>query len=1001
MRATICERLERPYGRTHMPSARVEVMLLDFTEIGSGDEFELFVADLLRELGWAIVAAPGQGPDLGVDIIATSPADPSTAVTTRYVIQCKYTGSPRKAIGYHDLNTGPPLSDLLVGQGAQGYILATPTTVTQSVQTHFASLREKTGRPYLVWDRSVLASKVAAVRDPSFASRHFPRSAAFATHQPSAADDDPTLDWDDILSGLRVRTATYIDETIGKKYIPDLYVARTGVEQTVDAFLNAFSASGSFREQLALLEHDGKMTLARLHDALTHLAGSRVLKADETLPPGVRKQRRAKIVDFAHRLSKHAASSSALLPELEVLESAPRSALAKLEANRTKRQPEYADFSADMSRLAGATKLLIAHVETARRLTTSLQVQVDEAITESRTERWLSFGGSTAEAVQKAGKTLRTASVDLLGRLNPLWERVEALDKLRAEAQLLLRPAVAIVDRAGRGKTNMVCDLVSRRAQTDPTFFIAAKALPLAEDALTNHIESFLRPLWHTTGTGSLEQLAQAAFRNGRQVVIVVDGLNEMVDPLAFAPVLQNFLSRLRVPHIRVILTCREEYWSVFTPILPHISAILLRDLDLFTAEQRTEAVRRYFAHYRISVQCGAEALKSLQDPLLLRFFCESYDGQGDAKGARLTHIRLKPLFEEYRNRKYAQIAEQMREIRSPDAVAEYIRQIGRAILDAGTTSLSKTSLGTAVPATDLHKVGSLYSRLLDEDVILEQRLDAVGRQTVNFTYEAFLEYTLGTMLVLDYVTAGVSAPRFLQDWLRAHGSFPNIAGVLGFFTASVFEVDRAAFLQMLRWLGNAEAGTSSVYSLVIALDNISPEDFDLEILRSLIRIAFPRAPGASWRNDALRILLRAPVRHTALFQQAMKEEGLLTGGFVTLRNPLRFTDDEQILRAAKVWEHFGTGSSDAMYQAILLRMSTSEPLVRLKSRRITRWHHWFMDTQHGDELAKNRIQAEEVVQSWRQLYRRLRQMRGVGWDNRARAMSNFVGDVQRRLIRP
>jgi hypothetical protein len=223
---------------------------------------------------------------------------------------------------------------------------------------------------------------------------------------------------------------------------------------------------------------------------------------------------------------------------------------------------------------------------------------------------------------------------------------------------------------------------------------------------------------------------------------------------------------------------------------------------------------------------------------------------------------------------------------------------------------------------------------------------------------------------------------------------------VLGFFTASILEVDRAAFPHLMRWLNDGRSGQTAVYSLIIALDNIPPEEFDLEILRTLVRVAFPQYPVGSWENDALRILLRTPRNRTLLFHQVMKAEGLLPGS-ASPRNPLRFAGDEHVLRAAKVWEHFGAASSAAMYQSILLRMSTDEPLLRLKSRRITRWHNWFLQTQHGDELAAHRLLAEELVYVWRKLSQDLRRLPNRRWDSRVMAMSNFVGDIQQRLIHP
>lgn len=46
-------------------------MLIDLTQIESGEEFELLCEDLLQAMGFSIEAKVARGPDLGKDIIVT------------------------------------------------------------------------------------------------------------------------------------------------------------------------------------------------------------------------------------------------------------------------------------------------------------------------------------------------------------------------------------------------------------------------------------------------------------------------------------------------------------------------------------------------------------------------------------------------------------------------------------------------------------------------------------------------------------------------------------------------------------------------------------------------------------------------------------------------------------------------------------------------------------------------------------------------------------------
>jgi hypothetical protein len=990
-------------------------MALDFTEIKSGEDFELFITSMLRALSWEILIPPGRGPDGGVDILVRSPRDPNTDVSTVFIIQCKHLASSGRAVGMEHLS-GPSLSDLLRARGAQGYILATSTIASQAVQNHFVQLNSADGRPYLLWDRTMLEGKLASLKEPKIVNQYFPKSGTALQR----SEYVPTLlpSWTTIVSSLHARTLTDIQDTIGQKYIPDLYVTRSAIEQTLDDFLDAHARTGTIGSSIDRLHDTAQEAFGRATTVFGRLADSENLRIQQEHPVDPIREEGLQSVNRAlaelHALAVDQRASHRLARVIEIA----GTLRGKPDSSFDQRLPEYSEYLLDLAVIATESTQISSSLEGVRKANADFSreiAKVHSAFSSYRETGAAQERLANSRLVRTLEK-LQNESEATAAALNAVLSHLAKLDELRTVLQKELRPAVVTVDRAGRGKTNLVCDLARRRGRLHPTFFLAAKALALSSDSITRHIEDRLRPLPGFREADPLQTLAQLAYLHSSPVIIVIDGINESVDPLAFALVLQRFLSEVRYPTIRIVLTCREEYWAAFAPVVPFVSAVLLRDLDLFTAEQRAEAVKRYFSHYRINLSCEAEALNALQDPLLLRFFCEAFGGRSDTHGIRLNHIRLKDLFTEYRTRKYAQIAEQDRELRSTAAVEEYVFEIARVLLQCNTTSIQRYELSGVIPTQDLSRVGSIYSRLLDEDIILEQRFNTeTSSITINFTYEAFLEHVLGQTLLDEFRRQARSADHFLSQWVSEHQQFPNMAGVLGFYLAFLFDVDRPAFTEAIRWLSTTSS-TDRVFSIIIALDNLPPEHFDWPVLTLLFEIAFSSSIRQESQEDALRILLRTPPNFAHVIEDLVSEvmdSKSRVGRILTRRaEPLstlqetvqRFASsiapnakiakgDDELVRWARVLEHFGSHSPALMWRAILLRFSTFQPLLRIRAGHAEAWRRWFV-AQQGEIADSDRNTILLIIGSWVRIRGRMRQGAYGGWDTRAQTVDIFLNDV-------
>jgi hypothetical protein len=342
------------------------------------------------------------------------------------------------------------------------------------------------------------------------------------------------------------------------------------------------------------------------------------------------------------------------------------------------------------------------------------------------------------------------------------FELKEILDEL----QQMSRSVLLIVGRAGQGKTNFVCDLAETfLLRWDiPTLLFTGKDF--------NHIEPssidqfFFRSVFGDRvgsldeALGILEDLGRNA---GAPTLIILDGINEHPSPRSFSYYLENFVERiLQYKHIKIILTCRSEYFSErFGNLLESSfsdNTVCIDNFDRHMSNaNRERLVQGYLAFYKIDAGfislAAEEVLQS--DTLLLRMFCEAYgDPQAEAT------IQIAPVVDIYRDRLFRRYLE-----RKIDGAAEYIG--GEGAIAVGAKQRFREALALIiermleerqfndVPLSVLIEDYSIEVEvLLGEDLII--RKDLANRsgvldnsiEVVNFTFDEFRDFLIANHLV-------------------------------------------------------------------------------------------------------------------------------------------------------------------------------------------------------------------------------------------------------------
>jgi len=156
-------------------------MPVDFTQIKSGEDFELLCEDLLRAMGFTIVQSPARGSDAGVDLIVSETVKDTMgfAEERKSLVQCKHYAHSGKAVPFSDVANYREAMDQA---RVRRYLLIASTLPSQDLQNKFKAVSEAGDYVALIWSRNHLARFLDA--HPDVRGRYFPPPPG-----PTPADD--------------------------------------------------------------------------------------------------------------------------------------------------------------------------------------------------------------------------------------------------------------------------------------------------------------------------------------------------------------------------------------------------------------------------------------------------------------------------------------------------------------------------------------------------------------------------------------------------------------------------------------------------------------------------------------------------------------------------------------------------------------------------------------------------------------------------------------------
>ncbi|MBC7819035.1 MAG: hypothetical protein IAG10_19270, partial [Planctomycetaceae bacterium] len=233
--------------------------------------------------------------------------------------------------------------------------------------------------------------------------------------------------------------------------------------------------------------------------------------------------------------------------------------------------------------------------------------------------------------------------------------------------------------------------------------------------------------------------------------LVCIDAVNETPNREVWLNQLHSFAEELRpFPNIKLIVSCRSDFLELSVP-----EAVRQGKADGWRVLRHQgfnasvgQAVQSYLKAY--DVRGGSTQLYSdeFQRPLMLKIFCEAFEGRQVPKGT----LSLEDVLAKYVERKCRNICDRIG--CKPTVIQSALRSISQAMASASSTKLAEPEARKIL--RDYHSPSSedksLYHALLSEGILLETAIraaDGLGLECyIRFSYERIWDYFISLVFL-------------------------------------------------------------------------------------------------------------------------------------------------------------------------------------------------------------------------------------------------------------
>lgn len=356
-----------------------------------------------------------------------------------------------------------------------------------------------------------------------------------------------------------------------------------------------------------------------------------------------------------------------------------------------------------------------------------------------------------------------------LARLSPKYSPSLYVDR---EAQATIERFVesdslclAVVDSAGRGKTNLMSALAERLAENGKLVLLIDGSTHLEDDHALERLVA--TECGYAAGDYplALQHFSNSLGENEATAVVVVDGISETDNVPRAARAMRNLIdSFVGVSAVKLVVVLRDLSWPMFEYWLPRDQLFPVRPLANekqidryafrltvgdFTSDELETAISNYSEEFDVKFEPVHDALQQLRHPLLLRLFCEVNRGQNLGS---MGSVPVFQTFERYLEVKLDAVLLRGEISTARSDIQQFLYQLAAHGREEHTgSSLEEEAIPSIMPRQVPLEEGIRLIRLLEEEGLIEYRSQPLSpRRSLHFVFDEFQDFLLLMNLVSE-----------------------------------------------------------------------------------------------------------------------------------------------------------------------------------------------------------------------------------------------------------
>lgn len=340
----------------------------------------------------------------------------------------------------------------------------------------------------------------------------------------------------------------------------------------------------------------------------------------------------------------------------------------------------------------------------------------------------------------------------------------DTVDRAEENLNLLVDKVLILKGLAGHGKTNLLCDFTENFLLRKEHKCIYLPARELNYIGEQESIEQILSRIIFSEADHQFSDILRLIKFDKKIgcLFIIFDGINEHKDPNLISTALQQFIQRCSEHAVKIILTCRSEYFDERFGNLLHLDKTSIVDMDDREYVQEIPDVHQhalisgYFSEFNIQLhhdRVHPEIIETFnEDKLLLRIFSEAYEN--DQPADYLDDLYKLEIFNRYYEKKLEVVP----------GLDECLSEIISWMIEHNDYTNIRLSNLTPQSVDVVERV--VYENVvIRKDLIITPGVAFGKAEVINFVYDEFRDFLLASKLISNWIDNNLLAREQIRQF--------------------------------------------------------------------------------------------------------------------------------------------------------------------------------------------------------------------------------------------